>query len=63
MKPYSGDIKYDVLIEGEELEELKMCTGAMAESFGLDRRIEKYEGKRPIGLYRWDIECLVMAIE
>ncbi|RLG15337.1 MAG: hypothetical protein DRN71_01530 [Candidatus Nanohalarchaeota archaeon] len=63
MKPGSRDIKYDVLIEGAELEELKKCSGAMAESFGLDRRIEKYQGKRPIGLYRWDIECLVMAIE
>ena len=63
MKPGSRDIKYDVMIEGAELEELKKCTGAMAESFGLDRRIENYQGKRPIGLYRWDIECLVMAIE
>ena len=25
----------------------------MAESFGLDRRIEEYRGRRPLGLYRW----------
>ena len=34
----------------------------MAESFGLDRRIVNYMGLRPIGLYRWDIECLVDVI-
>ncbi len=36
----------------------------MAEAFGLDRRIEAYSGKRPIGLYRWDLNCLlaVMAL-
>ena len=30
----------------------------MAESFGLDRKIENYSGKKPIGLYRWDLDCL-----
>ena len=25
----------------------------MVEAFGLDRRIEKYQGKRPIGYYSW----------
>ena len=30
----------------------------MAESFGFDSRIYAYKGKRPIGLYRWDLECL-----
>jgi hypothetical protein len=32
---------------------------AMPESFGLEGRIERYEGKRPIGLYRWDLKCLL----
>jgi len=27
----------------------------MPESFGLEGRIQRYEGKRPIGLYRWDL--------
>ncbi len=24
----------------------------------LDQRIEEYTGKRPIGFYRWDLDCL-----
>ena len=35
----------------------------IAEAFGLDRRIANYQGVRPIGLYRWDIECLVDVID
>ena len=31
----------------------------MAEAYGLDRRIENYQGARPIGLCRWDMECLL----
>lgn len=34
----------------------------MAESLGLDRRVENYHGKRPIGLYRWDLDCLEAVI-
>lgn len=30
----------------------------MTESFGLDRRIENCQGKGPIDLYRWDLDCL-----
>ena len=30
----------------------------MAEAFGLDRRIESYQGKQTIGFYRWDLDCL-----
>ena len=58
MKPGSRDRKHTILITGLELDELQRFTGWMAESFGLDRRIANYLGKRPIGLYRWDIECL-----
>jgi len=58
MKPGSKDKKFYIKIEGEELEELQKYTYEMAESFGLDRRIDNYKGKRPIGLYRWDLECL-----
>jgi hypothetical protein len=58
MKPGSRDVKYTILINGLELEELQRHTWQMAESFGLDGRIDAYRGKRPIGLYRWDIECL-----
>jgi hypothetical protein len=34
----------------------------MSESFGLDTRIEIYRGRRAIGLYSWDCECLLAAI-
>jgi hypothetical protein len=35
----------------------------MVEAFGLDTRIENYKGIRSIGLYQWDLECLVDAAE
>ena len=38
-------------------------TWLMSESFGLDTRIENYGGKRPIRLYRWDLECLLSVID
>jgi hypothetical protein len=57
MKPGKKDRKHQVLIAGAELRELKSL--AMPESFGLERRVQHYEGKRPIGLYRWDLECLL----
>lgn len=62
MKPGSKDKKLYIKIEGEELDELQKWTYQMAESFGLDRRIGNYAGKRPIGLYRWDLECLEAVI-
>jgi hypothetical protein len=58
IRPGTRDRKHSILIAGQELEELKRHTHLMAESYGLDSRIEKYQGKRPIGLYRWDLECL-----
>ena len=59
MKPGKRDIKVKTLITGQELEELQKHTWSMGESFGLDRRIGSYRGKRPIGLYSWDLECLL----
>jgi len=58
MKPGSRDKAYQILITGEELVELKELTYMMAEAFGLDSRVERYQGKRPIGFYRWDLDCL-----
>jgi len=63
MKPGSKDLKLKILISGEELSELQRHTWQMAEAFGLDRRIENYQGKRPIGLYSWDFDCLLAVIE
>src|SRR5271156_5407946 len=63
MKPGSKDRKLSVLIAGEELTELKRMAWLMSESFGLDRRIENYTGKRKIGLHSWDLECLLAVID
>ena len=62
MKAGSKDIQVKVLIAGEELSELKRHTSQMAEAFGLDTRVERYQGTRPIGLYRWDLDCLIDVI-
>lgn len=63
MKPCSGDIRHKVLITGDELRELKRHSGSMAEAFGLDNKIEAYQGTRPIKLDRWDLECLMDVID
>jgi hypothetical protein len=52
-----------MLITGDELGEFKRFTVDMAEAFGLDRRIEKYSGKRLINVYRWDLDCLLAVTE
>lgn len=53
------DRRHRILISGVELQALKLL--AMPESFGLEGRIQRYEGKRPIGL-RWDLECLLNTL-
>lgn len=60
MKPGKYDRRHPVRIRGAELRELKRLD--MLESLGLDRRIERYQGTRPIGLYRWDLECLLATL-
>ena len=59
IKPGKHDIKVNILITGQELNELKEHIWAMSESLGLDNRLMRYQGKRPIGLYQWDFECLI----
>jgi len=63
MKPLPGDHRHRLRITGDELRALKRHTGAMAEAFGLDRKIENYKGSRPITLYRWDLDCLMDVID
>jgi len=63
MKPGRGDHRHRLLITGDELRELQRLTWAMAEAFGLDRKIGNYRGTRPLTLYRWDLECLMDVIE
>jgi hypothetical protein len=60
MKPGRYDRKHQLLIRGAELRELKELD--LPESFGLDRRIERYQGKRSLGLYRWDWEYLLDSL-
>ncbi len=62
MKPGSKAHRHHIRITGDELRELKKLTWAMVEAFGLDRKIEKYAGTRPITLYRWDLDCLIDVI-
>ena len=59
MKPGKRDIKVKILITGQELVELQKHTWSMAESFGLDRRICNYRGRRALGVYSWELECLL----
>jgi hypothetical protein len=63
IKPGSKDRKASILITGLELDELQRFVWMMAESFGLDRRIANYQVVRPMGLWRWDIDCLVDVID
>ncbi len=51
-----------LLIDGEELAQLKRHAWQMAEAFGQDSRIERYHGKRSIGFYRWDMDCLIDVV-
>ena len=59
MKPGKNDRKHQVLITGRTPRIKRLD---MPESLGLDRRIERYQGKRPIGVYRWDLECLLATL-
>jgi hypothetical protein len=62
LKPGSRDIKVFIKFETNELDLLQDNTWQMAESFGLDSRIAKLTGKRKVGFYLWDLECLEMVV-
>ena len=62
MKPGKNDIKAEIKFELDELELLQENTWQMAESFGLDRRSDNLTGKRKIGLYSWDLDCLECVV-
>jgi hypothetical protein len=63
MKPGARDHRHRLLITGDELRALKRHTYSMVEAFGLDRKIENYQGTRPITLYRWELDCLLSVID
>lgn len=58
MKIGKNDKKASLLFTPEELDFLQENTWQMAESFGLDTRIDNLTGKRAAGFYCWDLECL-----
>ncbi|MBN2777290.1 MAG: hypothetical protein JXR36_06595 [Bacteroidales bacterium] len=62
MKPGKNDIKVSIKFDMDELDLLQDNAYNMSESFGLDDRICSMTGKRAIGLYSWDLECLYDAI-
>lgn len=61
IKPGPKDIKAYIKFEEVELDLLQDNTWQMAESFGLDSRIANLTGKRKVGFYMWDLECLEMV--
>ena len=62
LKPGKNDIKVYIKFETEELELLQENTWQMAESFGLDSRIDNLTGKRKVGFYSWDLDCLESVV-
>lgn len=63
MKPGKRDVPVRVRIDGAELDALHELTAHLCESFGLDRRIERYRGTRPIALYRWDLDLILDVLD
>lgn len=63
MKPGPKDIKAFIKFEPDELDLLQDNTWQMAESFGLDTRIANLTGKREVGFYSWDLECLECVVD
>ncbi|XCN74910.1 MAG: hypothetical protein Q3M24_09265 [Candidatus Electrothrix aestuarii] len=63
MKPGKNDIKTNLLIQGDELDAMQDIGYVFTECFGLDTRIANYKGKKPLGLYQWDYECLIAGLD
>jgi len=63
LKPGKNDIQVHIKFDADELELLQENTYQMAEAFGLDERIENLTGKRKVGFYSWDLDCLEAVIE
>ena len=42
---------------------MPLRSASLAEAFGLDGKIEKHKGTRPITQYRWDLDCLMDVID
>jgi hypothetical protein len=62
MKPGKNDIKAEIIFETDEMKLLQENTWQMDESFGLDKRINNLTGKRKVGFYSWDLDCLECVV-
>lgn len=62
MKHGKNNVRVGIKFELDELELLQENTWQMAESFGLDRRIDNLKGKREVGFYSWDLDCLESVV-
>lgn len=45
------------------MEELQKHSWHMIEAFGLDTKIDKYKGIRPISFYSWDLDCILDVLD
>ena len=63
MKPGKNDIPIKREISGRQLKELQKHTWYMCEAFGLDRKIEKYKGTKPISFYSWDLDYILDVLD
>lgn len=63
MKPGKNDKKTNLLIQGDELDAIQEICFVFTECFGLDSRVANYKGRRPLGLYQWDYECLISGLD
>jgi len=63
LKPGKRDIKIYIRISGSQLTELQKYTGDMCEAYGLDAKIGRYKGTRPISFYRWDFDCILDVLD
>ncbi len=45
------------------MKELQKHAWQMCEAFGLDSKIEKYKGIRPISFYSWDLDCILDVLD
>lgn len=63
MKPGKNDRKRNLFIQGDELYAIQDVCYVFTECFGLDSRIANYKGKRSLGLYQWDFECLIAGLD
>ena len=59
MKPGKYGRKVYFLITGLELDEFMCLVWVMTESFGSDRRIANYQGKRLIGLLMYSLLIII----